>query len=160
MTTRSQMRRERNEPRRHAYPSGPGDPDRPIPWESGAAAGDIKLKRPWDALQLHRPDLGECHWSSVRPVDDLLADQHLALSGVLGDPCRDVHGSAEVVPFLEDHRPRVDPNMRRWKAVAPDHLHHLNGGEHGISRLWEVEHHTIAQPLHGRSSVLLRGPPH
>jgi len=94
---------------------------------SGGAAGDVEPKRPWNALQLHGTDLGERHRSSLRRVDDLLADQHLTGSGVLGDPGREVHGPAEVITVLEDHRPRVDPDMGGWKTLAPDHLHHLKG---------------------------------
>src|SRR5688572_30003233 len=122
---------------------------RSILCRSGVLAGDVEPKRLWDAFQLHRPNLGECDGSSVRRVDDLLADQHLAGSGVVGDPCRDVHGPAEVVTFLEDHRPGVDPHVRRWEGLASDDLHHLDSGENGISWLWEVEHHTVAEPLHG-----------
>ena len=108
----------------------PGQPDA-APFSRGA--GGVEPKRLWDALQLHGTDLDEGHGPCVRRVDDLLTDQHLAGPGVLGDPRREVHGPAEVVTVLEDHRPRVDPHVRRWKALAPDQLHHLHGGQHGIS---------------------------
>jgi hypothetical protein len=126
---------------------------------SGGGAGDVEPKRPWDALQLHGADLGERHRPSLRRVDDLLADQHLAGPGVVGDPRREVHGPAEVVTVLEHHRPRVDPDVRRWKVVAPDHLDHLKSGRHGSSRLPEVEHHAVAEPLHRRPPVRPGGPP-
>ena len=41
---------------------------------SGVAAGGVEAERPWDALELDRPDLDERHGPCVRRVDDLLAD--------------------------------------------------------------------------------------
>src|SRR6266508_4579201 len=52
--------------------------------------GGVEAERAGHALQLDRPDFGERHRPSVRCVGDLLADQHLAGSGVLGDPRRQV----------------------------------------------------------------------
>jgi hypothetical protein len=71
----------------------------------------VEPERPWDALQLHGTDLGERHRPSVGRVDNLLAHQHLARSGVLGDPRRQVHRPAEVVTVLEHHRPRMDGEL-------------------------------------------------
>ena len=97
-----------------AAPSDTRTPDSPILCPSRVAAGNLEPKRSWDALELDRPDVGEGHGLSLGRVDDLLADQHLAGPGVLGDPRRQVHRPAEVVTLLEDHRPRVDPE-RIWR---------------------------------------------
>jgi hypothetical protein len=42
------------------------NPGRSVWCHSGVAAGDVEPKRPWDALQLHRPNLGECHVANLR----------------------------------------------------------------------------------------------
>ena len=51
-----------------------------------------------DALQLHRPDLGENHVDPRGGIDDLLADEDLTWTGVLGDP----RGEVQVCPVVPD----------------------------------------------------------
>src|SRR5437016_5079467 len=72
--------------------------------------GCEKAEATGNALQLHGPDLGERDRRVAGRLHDVLAHEHLAGSGVLLDPGRDVHRSAEVVTLLEDHRPGVDPD--------------------------------------------------
>jgi hypothetical protein len=69
----------------------------------------MKVQSAGHALQLDGSDAGQRHRCSVGRVHDFLAHQHLAWSGVLGDPGRDIHGPAVVVTLLEDDRTGVDP---------------------------------------------------
>ena len=65
---------------------------------------------------------------------------------------------AKAVTVLENHGPRVEPDMgRRW-AMVGDTLDDLEGCEHCSTWILEIEHHTLAQPLGRLPSALLRGP--
>ena len=85
----------------------------------------VELDCPADALQLHRPDLGEVAAGALRFIDNLLGDQHFARSGILRDAGRDVHGPPEVVPFLEQDGARVQADVG-WRepnrANTIDHV--------------------------------------
>src|SRR5919106_6189645 len=126
---------------------------------SGVATSGVKPKRPLDALQLDGPDLLERHGCPVRRLHDLLAHHHLAGPGVVRDPRREVDRTAEVVTVLEDHRPCVESDVGRWQVVVRDTLGHLEGREHGTTRFPEIEHHSVAEPLHRSAPVFLGGPP-
>src|SRR4029450_9044417 len=67
-------------------------------------------------LERDRPDrLKADRLRGVAVGDDLVTDEDLPRSGVVGDPGRDVDGAAEVVAVLEDHRATVqaDAGLRQ-----------------------------------------------
>jgi hypothetical protein len=50
--------------------------------------------------------------------------------------------------------------MGRWQSHLLDSFDHLERGHHPPSRLREVQHHPVAEPLDGPASMLPRGPLH
>ena len=80
--------------------------------------------------------------------DDLVADQNLSRSGIVGDPGRDVDGAAEVVAVLEYHRAAVqaDPGLRQ--ADLRDAIDQLQPAPDALRRRREVEHHAVTEQLH------------
>ena len=87
-----------------------------------------------DALQLHRPDLGEGHVDPLGGIDDLLGDEDLTGPGVLGDPRGEVHRSSVVVALLEEDRSGVQANVSGWQAFGRYALHQLEGRQPVMSR--------------------------
>src|SRR5258705_8933924 len=65
------------------------------------APRDVEADGTRDPLELDRADLRVADSRAVGGVDDLLAHEHLALAGVIGDPGGDVDGPTEVVALLE-----------------------------------------------------------
>ena len=125
---------------------------------SGATIRDVQLEDRGDTLELDGTDLREGDGGPIRGVDDLLADHDLALASVLGDPRRNVHRPAEIVAFLEQDRPGVESDMRRGQIRLGGAFHHFQGGQDGASRLAEIEHHAVAQPLDRLAAVVDGGP--
>src|SRR4249919_3456127 len=100
-----------------------------------------------DALQLHRPDLGEGHVDPRGGIDDLLADEDLTRPGVLGDPRGEVHRSSVVVALLEEDRSSVKPNVSGRQAGRRYAVYQLEGRHHPGCRVAEVHHHAVTKPL-------------
>ena len=70
------------------------------------------------------------------------------------DPCGEVHGLAEVVAFLEEHRSGMQADVGGWQPGRSDAGDHLERGRNAGPGVTEMEHHAIAQPLHGTTAVL------
>jgi hypothetical protein len=86
----------------------------PVPIASSREAmGGVQTNDAGDALQLNRTDLRERRLDSCGPIDDLLSDEDLARSGVLGDTRGEVYRLAEVVTLLEQNGPGMKANVRR-----------------------------------------------
>ena len=89
-------------------------------------------------------------------IDDLLADEDLTRPGVLGDPRGEVHRSSVVVALLEQDRPGVQPNVSGRQAGGRYAVYQLEGRHHTGSRVAEVHHHAVTQPLHRPTATLQR----
>ena len=123
---------------------------------SAGSGGGVQAHGAGHALELDRADLPEGDLRPARGVDHLLADEHLARSGVVGDPRGDVHRLAVVVALLEDHRPGVQADVRRRQPGLGHARHHLEGGHDARAGVREVEHDPVAQPLDRPAAVLDR----
>src|SRR5829696_7077787 len=108
------------------------------------------------ALQLHRPDLGEGHVDPLGGIDDLLCDEDLTGPGVLGDPRGEVHRSSVVIALLKKDRSGVQANVSGWQAGGRYAVYQLEGRKHAGSRVAEVPHHAVTQPLHRPTAALER----
>src|SRR5262245_29083574 len=122
--------------------------------------GPQQVDGPGDAPQLDVADLREHDPLPLRRVGHGAADQHLALPRVVGDPRGQVHGLAEVVALLEQDRPRGEADVRRRQPLGSERIHHLQGRADTRTRIGEVEHHAVAEPLDPLAPVLHRAAPH
>ena len=68
-----------------------------------------------DALQVGLADPAHLKPLWLDHPHQVLTDEVLIRRRLRGDPCRDVHGPAEVVPLVVDPRPGVDPDVGRRK---------------------------------------------
>src|SRR5438874_7968747 len=107
-----------------------------------------------DALQLDGPDVVEPHPIAARGIDDRLADEDLARPGVLGDARGHVDRLAVVVALLDHDGAGVEPDVGRRQARVHDAIDHLERRDDPGLRVTEVEHHPVAEPLHGPAAVL------
>jgi hypothetical protein len=88
-----------------------------------------------NALQLHRPDLGEGHADPRGGIDDLLCNEDLTRPGVLGDPRGEVHRSSVVIALLEEDRSGVQANVSGRQAGGRYAVYQLEGRYHTESRV-------------------------
>ena len=72
------------------------------PPRSHGQSGRVQAHRAGHALELDRADLAEGDAGLAGGLDHRLAHEHLAGSGVVGDPRGDVHGLTVAVALLED----------------------------------------------------------
>src|SRR5262249_45301821 len=66
------------------------EPPRPATARSAGPRGSVQAHGAGHALEVNRADLPEGDVRPARGVDDFLTDEHLARSGVVGDPRGDV----------------------------------------------------------------------
>src|SRR5919106_1595771 len=122
-----------------------------------SARGAIKLDVVLEALERDGTDGLEHHAVAVPLVRHVLADQHFSGPRIIRDPRRDVHGPAEVVAVAKDHAAGVDADARANVDQTGSLLDEVEAGEDGSTRVREVEHDPVAEPLDGMPTVRLCG---
>ena len=107
-------------------------------------------RRPFER---HRPDLLEPNAVAAPALLHLAAHEHLTGPRVVGDPRGDVHRPAKVVAVAEDHVAGVDADAGAHVDRGRRLLDEVEPGQDGGTRVLEVEHDAVAEPLHRVSSV-------
>src|SRR4029453_12807331 len=109
----------------------------------------IEGDRGGEAIQRDGPDRRKAdRLQRVGVRDDLVADEDLPWSGIVGDPGRHVDRAAEIVAVLEAHRPGVqaDPGLRQ--VELGDAVDQLQPALDALRRVGEMEHYAVAEQLY------------
>src|SRR6266508_271082 len=106
-------------------------------------------KRCADELEL---DLGD-----VGLPFHLIAYEDLMGPSLVRDPGGDIHGSSEVVSFLDDHRASVDADPSRHVEHPLRSLDQLEAAQDRRARVAEVKHDSVTEPLDWLAATRPRG---